>query len=402
MQGKSPRALSLLAGAVLGLSLSGAVSAAEVGVTDTEITIGMFAPLSGPLAAYGVDPLNAAKLWYDQTNQKGGIHGRKIRVIAEDDKCSAQDVVGVVKKFVTVDKVFMIHGGSCTAPTVAAQEYVTREKIPLVMINAAGDGALFPPTRYVFGGFGGTQRALGASHVEFAAKQLKAKRIALVVHDDEFGASFRTTAEEAAKREGAQIVAVETISVRITDVTAPVLNIRAANPDAVISGAYPGPAVLLAQKAGEYGIKAALVQATQGIPVPETFAKNVGNDSALANFYYGTPLNDLPHGPKQKAWVDMYKAAYADRQNPSAFMAYGFPSAMAITRALESAGRDLTREKLVDALETVNFESGVMATPTAFGKDRRDGLRGSAFVKFDGKTHTLQPGVYHWNPPAGG
>ena len=142
------------------------------------------------------------------------------------------------------------------------------------------------------------------------------------------------------------------ISPRVTDVTAPLLNIRAANPDVIVSTAYPGPAVLIAQKYGEFGMmKIPFAQAIQGIPVPAAFAKNVGNDAALANFYYGSPLNDLTDGPKQQKWLALYKQYYPDR-TPSAFMAYGLPSAMAVTRALEKAGRNVTRESFIDALET--------------------------------------------------
>ena len=61
---------------------------------------------------------------YDDINAKGGIHGRKIRLVIEDDKCTPNELVAVVKKLVTVDKVFMLHGGSCTAAIAAAQEYV--------------------------------------------------------------------------------------------------------------------------------------------------------------------------------------------------------------------------------------------------------------------------------------
>src|SRR5262245_28811480 len=92
--------------AALGLS-AGQATAAEPGLTDTEITIGLFGPLSGPLVGYGVDPVNAAKMWYDDINKKGGIHGRKIKLVIEDDKCTANDLVAVVKKLVTVDNVFM-------------------------------------------------------------------------------------------------------------------------------------------------------------------------------------------------------------------------------------------------------------------------------------------------------
>jgi len=384
------------AAALLGM-VAGSAQAADPGVTPTEITIGMFAPMSGTLAAFGVDPLQAAKAWFEDINKKGGIHGRKIKVIVEDDKCNANEVVAIVKKLITVDKVFMINGGSCTAATVAAQEFITREKVPHVMINAAGDGAVFPPTRYVFGAFGGTQRSVGATVMEFAIAHFKAKKVAFIAHDDDFGNSNSTTGAAVAKRLGVNVAVLERISPRVTDVTAPMLKVREAKPDVIISTMYPAPAVLLTQKYGEYKLNdIPLIVAVQGIPIPAVFAKNVGDDSALKNLYYSSPLNDLTDGPKQQKWLQMYKQYYPDR-TPGAFMAYGLPGAMAIAMALEKAGKDLTREKFIDAMETLNFDSGVLAGPTIFGKDRRDGYRSSVFIKFDGKTHTLMPGVYTWN-----
>jgi branched-chain amino acid transport system substrate-binding protein len=390
-----------LRGALLGaaalLGLAAPASAAEPGVTDQEILIGLFAPMSGQLAAFGFDPLQAAKMWYEEINKKGGIHGRKIKVAIEDDKCSPTEAVAVVKKLVTVDKVFLVNGGSCTAAAVATQEFVTREKVPFVMLNAAGDGGVFPATRYMFGAFGGTQRTVGATIMEFAIKELKGKKIAFIAHDDDFGNSNWSTAQAVAKRLGVEVVAIERIPPRITDVTAPMLKIRAANPDVLISTAYPAPAVLIAQKYAEYGMtKIPLVQAVQGVPIPAVYAKNVGNPAALTNFYYGSPLNDLTDGPKQQKWIDLYKTYYPDRK-PGAFMTYGLPSAMAITMALEKAGKDVTREKFVDAMETLDFDSGVIAGPTVFARGRRDGSRASVFIKFDGTKHTLMPGVYLWN-----
>ncbi|MCW5770176.1 MAG: ABC transporter substrate-binding protein [Rhodospirillaceae bacterium] len=389
----------LLRNALLGAALLGAAApaTAEQGVTDKEITIGLFAPMSGQLAAFGFDPLQAAKMWYEEVNKKGGIHGRKIKVVIEDDKCNPTEAVAVVKKLITVDKVFLVNGGSCTAAAVATQEFITREKVPMVMLNAAGDGGVFPATKYMFGAFGGTQRTVGGTIMEFAIKQLKGKRIAFIAHDDDFGNSNWGTAQAVAKRLGVQVVAVERISPRITDVTAPMLKIRAANPDVIIGTAYPAPSVLIAKKYAEYGMtKIPLVMAVQGVPLPAVFAKNVGNPAALVNFYYGSPLNDLTEGPKQQKWINLYKQYYPDRK-PGAFMTYGLPSAMAITHALEKMGKDVTREKFVAAMEQTNFDSEVMAGPTVFAPGRRDGMRSSIFVKFDGKTHTLMPGVYHWN-----
>ncbi|MFI4986119.1 MAG: ABC transporter substrate-binding protein [Alphaproteobacteria bacterium] len=371
--------------------------AADPGITDNEIVIGLYAPLSGPLIAYGIDPLQAAKMIYDDVNAKGGIHGRKVRLIVEDDKCTGNDLVAVVKKLITVDNVFMLHGGSCTAAIAASQDYITREKVPYVMLNAAGDNVVFPPTHYMFGSFQGTQRLYGAGLSEFAAKVLHAKRIAVIVHDDDYGKANLATAKAVTERLGGEIVAAERIPPSISDVTAPLLNIRAAKPDVIFSGAYPAPAVLIAQKYAEYGMTAIpLLQSTQGIPTPSVFAKNVGNEAALQNFYYTWAFNDVGDPAIREKWVGMYKRAYPDRE-PGAFMVSGIPSALAVVAALEKAGRDLTREGLIQALEQLDLNTDLLPEPLRFGPDRRDALRGIYVVRFDGKTQKVMPGVYSWN-----
>lgn len=385
-----------LVGALMALGLA-MPAMAETGVTNDEIVIGLFGPLSGPLVGYGIDPLNAAKMWYEEVNRKGGINGRKVRLVIEDDKCTPNDLVAVVKKLVTVDNVFILHGGSCTAAVAAAQEFVTREKVPLVMLNAAGDNAVFPPTRYMFGSFHGTQRTYGAALVVFGAKELKAKRLAIIVHDDEYGKANLATSSAVALQNGMQVVAVERIPPNITDVTAPMLNIRAAKPDIILSGAYPAPAVLIAQKYAEYGMTAIpLMQATQGIPTPAVFAKNVGNDAALRNFYHTWAFTDIGDEALRQKWVAMYKRANPDRE-PGPFMISGLPSAISVTTALEKAGRNLTRESFIQAMESLDYKPEVLAGSIKFAPDRRDGLRDMLVIKYDGKTQKVMPGIYVWN-----
>lgn len=376
--------------------------AADPGVSDNEIVIGLFAPLSGPLIGYGLDPLQAAKMIYDEANAAGGINGRKLRLVVEDDKCTPGDLVAAVKKLVTVDHVFLVHGGSCTAALAGAQEFVSREKVPLVMLNAAGDNLVFPPTPYIFGSFQGTQRVYGAALAEFAAKTLKAKRIAIIVHDDDYGKANLAAAKAVTEKNGGEVVAVERIPANITDVTAPVLTLRAAKPDAIISGAYPAPAVLIAQKYGELGMTATpLLQSTQGIPTPAVFAKNVGSDDALQNFYYTWAFTDVGDAALHQKWVDRYKAAYPERE-PGPFMITGLPSALAVVAALRAAGRDLTRASFLQAMEHLDLKTELLPGAIHFTPERHDAVREVFVVRFDGKTQKVLPGVYSWNGKDGG
>ncbi len=366
---------------------------ADPGITDTEIVIGLFGPQSGPLRNFGFDPQGAAQMWYDMVNKTGGIWGRKIRLVTEDDKCDPTTLNGVVRKLVTVDKVFLLNGGSCTPAAVSAQEYVTREKVPMVILNAAGDNAIFPPTRYMFGAFGGTQLTVGGTMMDFIAKQLNAKTVAYLGNDDDFGSANLAAAKFMADKRGVKMVATERVPVNIVDITTPMLRIRQSNPDVVMITSYPQPATLAMQKVSEFGLAMPVVMAVQSIPNPDALVKNVGSADAFKNFYYSSPLNDLTDGPRQKWLHDMFKAEFPDR-TPTAFMAYGLPSAQAVTYALLMAGPNPTRESFVDAMSHLKFESGVMAGPIEFGPDRRDAMNSSIFIKFDSKTSARMPGVY--------
>ena len=391
------KGLGRLIGAFAASLMAPMLHAQTPGVSNNEIVIGLFAPLSGPLVAYGVDPLNAAKMLYDEVNAKGGIHGRKIRLVIEDDKCTGNELVGVVKKLITVDNVFVLHGGSCTAAIAAAQEYIQREKVPFVMLNAAGDNAVFPATRYMFGSFQGTQRVYGSALAEFAVKSLKAKRVAVIVHDDDYGKANLAAAKAVIERLGGEVVAQERIPPNISDITAPVLNLRASKPDAILSGAYPAPAVLLAQKYGEFGMtNIPLLQSTQGMPTPSVYAKNVGNPDALKNLYHTWSFSDIANEAIRARMVGMYKKSFPDRE-PGPFMVTGVPSALAVIDTLQRMGRDLTREKFVDAMEKLNLTADVMTGPLQFAPGRRDALRSVVVVKFDGKTQKAMPDIYTWN-----
>lgn len=383
----------------VGVMLAGQVGAQEQnGITDKSIKLGMFAPLSGNAMAYGFDVVNAARMWYDKVNREGGIHGRKIEIVLEDDRCNANDLVAAVKKLNEQDKVFMLNGGSCSAPVVAAREYVERSRIPMVMLNASGDGALYPPSKYIYGAFSISQRAAGGSMVAFANQHLKGKKIGYVNHDDAYGAWNLEAAEFQAKSIGGVDLQVQSVNPNITDVTAPMLKLKAANPDVILLLTYARPAALLIKKAREMGITKPIVLAVTGTADLKQLAENVGSADALKNFYVQDVLADMPEGPKIKWVYDMYREAYpelaAKPGYPQSYMPYGIAPAMAVVKALEAAGPEPTREKVLQALSTLKFDSKVMAGPIEFGPDDTAAQESAIFLKFDGKGQELIPGSF--------
>lgn len=388
------RIKAAVAAAVLGIASSTGWTAERDGISDTEITLGLFAPLSGAMVAIGADPIHASKMLYEEANKRGGVHGRKFKILVEDDKCDSAESQAIARKFVSVEKVFLLHGGSCTAGVQALQEYVSREKVPFVVLLAAGDGAIFPPTRYVFGGNVGTQSSSGGALMQFAVGGLKGKRIAVVVHDDDTGTANWRAAKAAAEKAKVEVVAYERVPPKATDLTAWVLNVRKANPDVIVAITYPAPAALFMQKYGEFGMKQPVVGGAASVTNTQAFVKNVGNNAALANFYYATSLADEA---KLSKWSEMFKARYPER-TPGPWVASGVPTAAAIIAAFEKAGRNVTRETFIDALESLGtLDTGALAGPNQFSKGRRDSFRSTAIVKFDGTVLRRMPTVYTWD-----
>lgn len=389
---KTAAGLTLAASLLIGA----AASAQEPGITDKAIKIGIFGPLSGPNMAYGFDVVNAAKMYYDKINKEGGIHGRKIEYVVEDDRCNANDLVAAVKKLVEQENVFMLNGGSCSAAVVAAKDYVVRNKVPYLMLNASGDGALFPPTDYIFGAYSISQYAVGGAMVEFAAKQFGAKNVAYINHDDAYGAWNLEGSKKDAEVNGVKL-SVESINPGINDVTAPFLKVRAANPDAILLVTYARPAALLIKKAAEMGFNKPIILSVTGTASLNQLAENVGKD-ALKNFYTQEVMIDSPGGAKLKPIYDMYKAAYPDLaakpDHPQTYMPYGIPPAMSLVKALQDAGPNPTREKVLAALKTQDFDSGVMAGRMQFGPEQRAANRSTIFIKYDGSTMAPLPGVF--------
>lgn len=389
---KTAAGLTLAASLLIGA----AAGAQEPGITDKAIKIGIFGPLSGPNMAYGFDVVNAAKMYYDKINKEGGIHGRKIEYVVEDDRCNANDLVAAVKKLVEQENVFMLNGGSCSAAVVAAKDYVVRNKVPYLMLNASGDGALFPPTDYIFGAYSISQYAVGGAMVEFAAKQFGANNVAYINHDDAYGAWNLEGSKKDAEVNGVKL-SVESINPGINDVTAPFLKVRAANPDAILLVTYARPAALLIKKAAEMGFNKPIILSVTGTASLNQLAENVGKD-ALKNFYTQEVMVDSPGGAKLKPIYDMYKAAYPDLaakpDHPQTYMPYGIPPAMSLVKALQDAGPNPTREKVLAALKTQDFDSGVMAGRLQFGPEQRAANRSTIFIKYDGTTMAPLPGVF--------
>ena len=152
----------------------------------------------------------------------------------------------------------------CSASLYGIKDYVERNKVPLITLNAAADLLVDPPSPYIVAGPAITIHHVAGSSVDFIQKHLKGKRIAYIRHDDAYGDWGTESINYQLKDGGAEVVAVEAINPALTDMTAPMLKIRAANPDVILLLTYPRPSALAIKKAQELGLKMPIVLASTG------------------------------------------------------------------------------------------------------------------------------------------
>jgi len=145
------------------------------GITATEIKIGSFQALSGPVAAIGVPVKKGLDAYFNWVNANGGVFGRKINLIVADDAFNPSNTVVEVKRLVESDKVFALVCGLGAPGNLAIMDYVEAQKIPYVY-QAAGAGILtIPPKRYIFG-VQPNYTTEGAIAAKYLVEQKKSKK----------------------------------------------------------------------------------------------------------------------------------------------------------------------------------------------------------------------------------
>src|SRR5262245_30971316 len=146
---KKTLGIALLLGAV---ALAGGALADTRGVTPTEIVIGMHTDLSGPAATYGVSSSNAVKMRFDEVNEKGGIHGRKIKLIIEDTQYQVPRAVQAGAKLINRDKVFLMVAGLGTPMNNALFKDQIEAGVPNLFPLSAARSMFEPFSKYKFYG----------------------------------------------------------------------------------------------------------------------------------------------------------------------------------------------------------------------------------------------------------
>ncbi|MDQ7781931.1 MAG: ABC transporter substrate-binding protein [Desulfomonilaceae bacterium] len=327
---------------------------AEVGVTDTEIKIGVISDLSGPTAIGGIGMADAITSYFNAVNDAGGIHGRKVTVIVEDCAYAPAKAVAAAKKLMAKDGVFAFVSPWGTAPSTALFPITEKDKIPLAPACSLSTTIYDPLKKYVF--------AAGTNYVDqslfivdYAVNELKMNKpkVAIFCQDDDWGRDHVKGLEMAREKYGLPPIAVQTYKYDAVEFKSQVINLMKEKPDLVIVASAIKSGGMFLQEAHKMKWKTTFIGSnTLGFLPMLKLAGPYGEGLLVVNIF-AMPDEDVPGMKKLIAASEKY---LGDKWMPAAakihpYYVYGWANAMIFAEGLKRAGKNLTRESLVTALE---------------------------------------------------
>ena len=374
--GPVTRKLRALVLATVATALSGGLVRAEPGITDNEIRIGMWTPLSGPVALLGQSARDGVRVWVKDVNDRGGIHGRKINFISYDDAGSPQEAQTAIRRLIDQDQVFMLISGSVSGSTLPVRQIITREKVPFVSSISSNINLMKPFSRYIFRIYANEDsQALGI--INWMMDHEKIQRPAIIYNSNDYGVGgFQIYDEVLKKKYKVSSVATERYNPGDQDFTAQLLRIKGANPDGLLVYAFAQEAGIIVRQAKELGLTAKLF----GGGGTSTPLLQRGAGPAAAGFTSVLVVPEIAERsdkPSVVAYREKLKAAfYPDGfppGRPSEYDMAAYTAGKITVAALDKVGRDVTREAFVDALESMkNFDVGV-TFPISYSNDNHEG-----------------------------
>ncbi len=345
------------------------------GVTKTEIVIGMHTDLSGPAATYGVSSSNAVKMRFDEVNEGGGIHGRKIRLIVEDTQYQVPRAVQAGAKLFHRDRVFAIVGGLGTPMNNA----LFKDQFDAGVVN------LFPlsAARTMYEPFHKLKFYGAASYVDqvraginyFVTKKGK-KALCAMYQDTDFGKEVLDGVQAQADKMKLKIVETTAHKPTDQDFSAQVTKLKAAGCDLVVLGTIVRDTIVpyaTARKIGWTDVDFLGSAASYDLFVAAA-------QGGVTEGLYAMGLTAMPYrdtlSPQAQAWFDRYKDRY--KVDPNIGAIYGHVAADLTVTGLEKTGPELTTDNFVKALEAIRGYHDIFNGPEVnFAPDKHQGASSS-------------------------
>ncbi|WP_019141504.1 ABC transporter substrate-binding protein [Noviherbaspirillum massiliense] len=358
-------------GSLVMLAMSAGTCLAEVGVTPNSITLGESAAFSGPAAELGIQLHAGAKAYFDMVNEEGGVHGRKISIQTADDKYEPQLAVANTKRFIESGSVFALFGYVGTPTSNAVVPIFSQAKMVFFAPFSGAQSLREPFNRYIFNVRAGYFEE--TEHLVDQLVKLGINDIAVFYQNDAYGLTGLDGVQRALKKRNLSVVGTATVERNSTDVSSAVAKLLPKRPDAIIQiSAYASCAAFIKEmKKGGYTGQFHNVSFVGS----QALARALGNDGVGVGVSQVVPFPWRQANPIVNEYTKAMKKAGIDNLNFSSLE--GFIAAKVFVEGLRRAGPDLTRDKFIKALETINLSNYDIGFPVNFSASSHNG---STFV----------------------
>lgn len=341
---------------------------AEQGVSKDTLTFGAIGPITGPAAYIGLAGRDGAALALKEINAGGGVNGRKLQMVFEDDGHSPARALAAVKKLIDQDKVFFILSVSGSNAVIGTIDYVKQTDRVMYVAIASAPPVTWPFSKNLFRGGTAEVPRYGELYAEFIADHMKAKKVAIMSGREEYP---KNEGDALTKylQSWFQITPMKRVEFNIgdKDFTPQLLEVQKASPDVIAFFGNPAEAAIAFRQARELGIEQRFFVGSNMVDASLLSAARQGAEGvsgfALVPALPGSNDSDL------KAWEAKWKAEYPNLPagRPNIFDLIGYADMHVLAEALRKAGPEPTSEKLIAALEGLKeYRVGPVATPRTF------------------------------------
>jgi branched-chain amino acid transport system substrate-binding protein len=379
------------------LVLSSGSFAAEPGVTDKTIKIGVLGSLTGPFAIFGTGNLSGATIAFEEANAAGGINGRKIEWISLDDESSPPKGIAAYKRLVDQEQVFAVFGPAASAVGQALVPTFKASTTPTFVSVFSTPAVTEPLIPVVFRTGPMNDRQQGSAIADYVVDHLKMNKIALISQSDEYGKRGAESVTSRLAERKMPLVSSEVFNISDTDFTAQLSRTIQANPDVLIIYGYPNPSAVITRQAKQLGLKATIMGANSA--GSRTYPKIVGEAAAGAQNIL--TLNVLPEGddPAAVKFRKVFEERFPDlaRQGrPDLGDVLGYGGAKVFLEGLKRAGPQLTQKGFMQALESMKDFQTDLTLPTTFTATDHEGNQSAKVVEIQKDlTRKILPVVVH-------
>jgi branched-chain amino acid transport system substrate-binding protein len=332
------------------LSLAACKKTGSAGGDASEIVIGEFASLTGATASFGQSSHKGTQLAIDEVNAAGGLLGKKVRLVTEDDQSKAGEAATVVRKLISRDKIVALLGEVASSRSLEAAPICQQNKVPMISpsstnpkVTEVGD--------YVFricfiDPFQGTVLA------KFALSKGWKKAAILTDVKQDYSVGLSQYFKEYFTKNGGTVVIEQNYSTDDTDFNAQLTTIKAQSPEVIVASGYYTESGLIAKQARQFGINAPLLGG-DGWDSP-SLIKVAG--AAMDGNFFSNHFSAEDQAPAIQEFIKRYQAKY--NEVPDAMVALGYDSAMILADAIKRAGTT-DAAKLRDAIAATKDFAGI-------------------------------------------